>query len=64
MDSLRNPFRRQLKSAVADFNHFKKFVAAVSGAADSLRNPFRRQLKSAVADFNHFKKFVAAVSGA
>jgi hypothetical protein len=51
-----------LKSAVADFNHFKMLVAAASSVPDGFRNPFRRQLKSAVADFNHFKMLVAAAA--
>jgi hypothetical protein len=29
LDFLRSPFRRQSKSAAADFDHFKTYVAAV-----------------------------------
>jgi hypothetical protein len=32
MDELRSPFRRQSKPAAADFDHFKKYVAAASAA--------------------------------
>jgi hypothetical protein len=32
MDELRSPFRRQSKPAAADFDYFKKYVAAASAA--------------------------------